>query len=363
MLERLLIRLHPIDDESHDGYFYRLAKSNHRNISDLLMVLTSDKSFQGSRQHKGPISLNEKFKALSGQLSKPLFDKRSLANEYRQLFDFQNQKLCPICLEEKPYIRAIWDFKHYVQCHVHHNLLENRCFECGASYSAACAISQKCRHCHSRISFADNKDCTTDPISQYIHDVMSDRQYETSDKLETIKTQTEFLEPYIRLLLDGDYRRAENMRKTDLRQYVQLQVKACELVPEEGRSVELLTTQLAKQIQNPQGVRGLSLVISRYASVTKEPEKHQFSNVIKRSLVSPEVEKSDHWLSIDFIAKLWQIDEGKLIKALDVVGEGLRTGKAKKRVKCSEFAKHVDQVLSVVNEMSAHDIDDEQQRI
>ena len=334
-------------DESLNGYVFRLAMANRLTESDFANLIGYTAVQLKSPNQKARNEIVNGLISLTGfsEISE-LFDKRCRSAVYKHLFEYKTQKFCSQCIRENAYIRALWDFKNYVTCHIHTTSLKNICEECGAMFTASCAIAQKCISCDSPLLVTSPQVGFPDSISQFIADVVSEVEVPLNEKLACIQYKIEVLEPFIRLQLGGGYKTANDIRKSDLQQFINIQAEAHRLMSDEERSVELLSTQLAKQIAATTETGGLSPVVNRYRTVINDAVKHPFSNVLRRSIISNAGNASEHWLSLDLISKLWQVDEDRVLWALDQINPTIRQGK--RRIKCTVFARYVGEVLSLI---------------
>lgn len=92
-------------DESESGYFYRLAEANGFNSSKGWQMASQGESIDVSR------------------------DKNSGAADNRFIL-VDHQRVCPICLEENPYLRAAWDHVLLPTCYTHNVELVSCCPTC-----------------------------------------------------------------------------------------------------------------------------------------------------------------------------------------------------------------------------------------
>ena len=269
-----------------------------------------------------------------------LFDCRSVPSKFRKLFDYQVQKFCTTCLIDSYHIRANWDYKNYVACHIHNTPLELLCDNCQSLLSTESLMNRVCAKCAGAISLKKGLPISTEPVSGLIANAMNDVEKNVTEKLIMIESKLHLIEPYFRLQFNGSIKAVRDIRKSNIQDFISIQSKAYQLQYEPSKSAELL----ADQFNDVSKSSTLSSIIHKYSSVVNEPNKHKFSNVLKSAVTHHKLNDSEQELTINFISKLWQIDESKLIQALDKINPQLRKGKQK--VSCQAFANNLDKLLA-----------------
>lgn len=150
MSPKLLLREHPEPDESLTGYLIRLATLNgYEGPKWILSIAGVDKSqskwdrpsfvFNYSNELEG---LRELIGLQPRDLSTMLYSRPNETEPTPNDYMFFGTsvpgclivpgicKVCPLCLEEAPYCRRIWDFKLVTCCPLHKVLLIDQCQYC-----------------------------------------------------------------------------------------------------------------------------------------------------------------------------------------------------------------------------------------
>ncbi|EAW36769.1 TniQ family protein [Lyngbya sp. PCC 8106] len=158
----LLNRPQPKTDESLSGYFLRLTESNFyescRWIFDLAKISQHQYNANLLEPQKNDFfTLSE----LTGVAEEKLWSMTFLASQQDgsdnsiKLFNHslpgyfihkKTTKICPICLQESPYRRKIWDISLVTTCPIHRCLLVDKCCQCGKflNWSQSSVVRCKC---------------------------------------------------------------------------------------------------------------------------------------------------------------------------------------------------------------------------
>lgn len=337
MSERLLSRIKPKINESFSGFTSRLAKSNYITPNDLLLFTNEKLSFATSNVKERKSLANLLVKLTGFYEIESLFDVRIIQKKYKTLFDFDVQKICLCCLEEEQYIRDIWDFRNYVICHKHHNVLLSHCSSCSQKISTMSAIIQKCEKCSQSFRSSNEEGSCKESLSNSIAQIFDGSENSISEIAEVVGQ----IQPFLRLANEGRYEEVVNLRKNDLVAYAKIQAKASELVVNKHKSISMLASQLAPHVKTEQWLRS----INGYRKVINEPEQHDFASVLKETLVGRSDEVGGASLSYELISKLWKIDLDRLSQAIiEVVPPEnlIKTGRHK--IRCLDFAKYQQQI-------------------
>jgi hypothetical protein len=157
----LLKRPKPFFDESIRGYLIRLA---HENWTSTKMLYTKSDLGIGGNQPRNLLMITEKadIQTLCEMvnlkeeelLNLTLFENTGKYADQdikilRHLVAFGTCKIynqvCPLCLNEQPYLKKIWEIKHVTTCHVHSTLLLVKCPKCKSNISAYRNIITHCQ--------------------------------------------------------------------------------------------------------------------------------------------------------------------------------------------------------------------------
>lgn len=127
----------PFDDESGNGFLLRMAERNGLRLREFFTMLGRDPRRQ-LRPEDAPI-LARLFdcrttdilplfvRAGYGQYWVRHFDLYGRCISRFYLLDLKHPKVCPCCLAEFGYARAVWDLSLFVWCPIHQSALIDRC--------------------------------------------------------------------------------------------------------------------------------------------------------------------------------------------------------------------------------------------
>jgi len=139
---KLLVRPNPFPDESLIGYIIRLGESNgYESPSDIVNLAENSPYRYSSDLHKAfhynllPFSklLQKDFSSFTFLFNTPLnnlADERLAYKIKSELVQFFYLRVCPLCLRESPYYRAMWDLKLITVCPIHKCMLVSSCPDC-----------------------------------------------------------------------------------------------------------------------------------------------------------------------------------------------------------------------------------------
>ncbi|MGM7447694.1 TniQ family protein [Idiomarina sp. ST20R2A10] len=336
MIDKLLVRPNPHNDESQESFLYRLAIQNHRTISDVSTLLSRSDSVSSRTRNRGDNGTSSFEKAARG-----LFNKREWNDRFKILFDLQFQKFCALCFAENPYVRTLWDFKKYVSCHKHGVALTNICDTCARPIRISSLFRRTCVDCNSQVISKINSVASQDPFSELIAKTMERKDISITEQLDVLLMETEQLKPYLRLVENGNMKAVMDLRKSNLYEYAALQSKAIHLMHDGQRSIQLLADQLDDRLSK----LTTGNAISPYRFVINNPSGYKFSKVLKASLASNQMVRNDGELSLKLICTLWQIEEKALRKAFKEVLPGISL--KKNQVPLSTFARYSKQIFTI----------------
>ena len=341
MSERLLSRIKPRANESFSGFTLRLAKSNYITPNDLLLFTNEKLSFATSNSTERKSLTNLLVKLAGFNEIEKLFDVRAVKQKYKTLFDFDVQKICLSCLKEEPYIKDIWDFRNYVVCHKHHDVLLSHCSNCSHKISTMSALNKKCEKCGHSFTFSNERESCKESLSTFI----ANKFDRSESSISHIAREVRQIQPYLRLVNEGRYDEVVSLRKNDLVSFARLQAKAAELVVNRDRSVSMLARQLAPQVNTENWSRSLN----GFRDVINDSEKHSFAPVLREALIERASDVGEASLSFELISKLWQINLEKLTNAITQVvppAKLIKTGRP--QIKCSDFAKYQELIKAAL---------------
>lgn len=338
-MSKLLNRPYPKENETLDGYICRLAAHNYMTKSDLLAGLKlpyKAKSFKISDRN----SIVSVLSAATGlSFVDKLFDKRRHHNKYKHLFEYQSQKFCKECMISSNYVRSFWDFENYAVCHYHGLPLIVSCICCSNALSTECVVNRSCRYCGELILPSDSAKCEIDPVSARIGKAISQPLNDIENALSLISHELNDIEPYFRLLLGGKFKPANELRKKSAGEFARLQGKAHSLKLDDSSSIELL----AQHLSGVASSKGLPSALSKFKDVIDNSEDYKFSTVIKQVLVSGQATLSNKYVMTALVAKLWKVDEGKLIEVLNSIDPQILKGG--KRIYLADFSNFSSEIF------------------
>lgn len=137
----LLITPPPVADESGIGYVVRASEANGYPTASYVLDLVGTGSFdcfgegrarQLSRLLNLPWARAEDFIPFWIKSTRQSSRWRWMGHAIQPLFlSFLRARVCPLCLAEAPYIRAIWDLWLITHCPIHNGRLIDACPRCG----------------------------------------------------------------------------------------------------------------------------------------------------------------------------------------------------------------------------------------
>lgn len=145
---RLLKRPRPYPDESLAGYIIRLSEANHYASPKLIFQVSGLRArgiyaniFYQEKDDLSRLSnLCDVEKNTLWLMAFPgfIFRQAKVVKQAKVFSDVvptdalnrNRVQLCPICLQEKPYYRSIWELSIVSACPLHHCVLINRCPQC-----------------------------------------------------------------------------------------------------------------------------------------------------------------------------------------------------------------------------------------
>lgn len=134
-------------DESLEGFLFRFALANHREVKDLeLGSIRADASDEKIEKYLATISM------LAGQdISKDFLFPYRWFLEGLTLPEWKNQlytRFCPICIEQSTYHRANWSLNHHTYCFKHLIYLIENCSYCHKQIKIEDVTKGKCGFCN-----------------------------------------------------------------------------------------------------------------------------------------------------------------------------------------------------------------------
>jgi hypothetical protein len=87
---------------------------------------------------------------------------------------------CPACLHDKPYLRKIWMFRPYANCHIHGLPIQTRCPHCKAEMKISRGAICLCSQCKCKIS-QELTLATPDTVSTWVKHFVSEPNQETEE--------------------------------------------------------------------------------------------------------------------------------------------------------------------------------------
>lgn len=188
----LLVRPIAHEDESPAGLIIRAAEKNmYTNVHQMV-----------SGVHCGDLDLNtvvsyvDKFLKLIGALglkfpnpgetmerkTVTIRSKRRFIKHFFPLdfFRVDGEAYCPVCLNEKSYLRKIWMFKPYSRCHVHDVPIETSCRKCKGAINIFRGTVNECDRCKENLghNLADFK---PNIYSVWLHRFLHDHTVEADE--------------------------------------------------------------------------------------------------------------------------------------------------------------------------------------
>lgn len=186
---RLLVRPRPMQDESCLGYLSRVANSNVLNSRELLDLMDRHTSFDQWHHLHQRVSLSISDTA---SLIGPLPQSWQVASVLRGIatsdFNHINTRWCPLCLQDKPYLRGEWGLKLTCVCVKHGCYLQERCMHCNQTQLWHQANVMQCSHCGTSLDHAVIKLATQEVIAlqRAISAALGNKGAEIFPKLDTI---------------------------------------------------------------------------------------------------------------------------------------------------------------------------------
>ena len=165
-------RPRPINGESFRGYLLRLTAAN--GFPTVSFVLQSGNiGFVIESSHLYTLSATQIMTTLEPRLRltkgflKDHFDGKSslelTENQRKQLYRGYGA-ICPLCIQERPHIPAIWDNAIHTVCQTHGQPLLDACPNCQSAISLNRGKLDTCPHCKQRY-FANNEPISTDVLT------------------------------------------------------------------------------------------------------------------------------------------------------------------------------------------------------
>jgi hypothetical protein len=135
-------------DESLEGFLYRLALVNHREVFELgIGSIRTDATDEEIEKYL------EKISVLSGQdITKDFLFPYNWHLAGLTLPGWKNElytRFCPECVEESTYHRASWSLTHHTYCYKHLIFLIENCSHCQKKIRIVDVIKGKCGLCNS----------------------------------------------------------------------------------------------------------------------------------------------------------------------------------------------------------------------
>jgi len=347
-IKKFLVRPFPEKSESLLGYCCRLAIANffdENELSNIIFGRTSDIRSRDQQKRKklqtSLINLTD-FENIGD-----LFNTREWHTEFKHLFEYKIQKVCISCLQEKPFIQALWDFKHYIVCHRHLEVLIDYCDICGDKYDCYSAVVQQCKNCGNKLrKREENLSHSLDSISNYLSEAEIFEKQNLSYTLTKLDLRLRKTVPFIHMLSESSTRKANRQRQQDPKTYVKLQAEADHLAMNKDDGAKALGNMIATSID----IQGISPAISSYSTYINDAKSDHFKTVLQESIEIHGSEFGNRQITVQFICKLWNMEEPKLLRALDQIDPNLRSGK--KVVKCRDLSNKIGEIKNVYTILS-----------
>lgn len=337
--QKLLFRIQPKARESFQGYVERLAFCNHVRSNDLLLFSKEILKYPATDEHQKEalLSLIEALTGLNGL--RGLFDLRSIPKEYKTLFDYDFKKVCLSCLDDCAYFKDVWSFRNYVVCAEHRTPLSSNCNYCGAMINFESVIQKKCNQCAGHLRAPRLQQKIHEPISEYIFNV-----FEGDERsLTKIANKVKQLQPYIRLFNKGRFDNIESLRKSNLTSFASLQASSAELMFDEDKSVDTLSTYLASKVNKGEWSKALN----GFREVISNPSEFKFAGVMKRTILERTNDIGDGAMSFDLLAKILQLNVSKLTLAIqESVPDEMIIKTGRHKISCSNFTKYQELIFA-----------------
>ncbi|MFE7373337.1 TniQ family protein [Bacillus cereus] len=142
-MKRLLFTPRPLLDESLSGYIVRLAQENFLDSAKWIYDLIEQDSKKYQIQTIENLGRLNKLGELIGMVPQNLhrlsfYEELVIAGEekwlnkliFRQTFDREGLKFCPLCVKEKGHYHKLWELSMYLTCPLHMCFLVTQCCEC-----------------------------------------------------------------------------------------------------------------------------------------------------------------------------------------------------------------------------------------
>lgn len=146
MNNKLLVRPNPLPGESLLGYIIRLCEYNGYKSPSNILKIAENADYRYSSElpkiiHRNLLpfaNITQKSQSLLEDLLNPpisdttykFFGSSVIAKAIQAL----HPKLCPFCLQERPYYRMVWDLSLMMACPIHKCLMLSNCPECNKAF-------------------------------------------------------------------------------------------------------------------------------------------------------------------------------------------------------------------------------------
>ncbi|MCZ8514357.1 TniQ family protein [Paenibacillus filicis] len=151
-MKPLLNRPQIYTDESVEGYMYRLAQANHREVSELELKYPTLNSEERDQFLVNLINLSRQNFSDANLLYNYRINRLTLPQWKENLYT----RFCPKCLDKSAYHRIMWCLTHHTYCVTHLVYLVDCCPRCDTKTTIIDTVKGVCR-CEYRLSLSNTE--------------------------------------------------------------------------------------------------------------------------------------------------------------------------------------------------------------
>ena len=327
--QTLLIRPKPQTDESFQGYFYRLVCVNGYKINHLSKFVSSNSVRFRSFKEDDRTIIKKYIAEITGHDSvNKLFDPWQQHQKHKELFDYKRIKVCPSCLNIKPYTNYLWWFKNFLVCGKHDKNLIDKCSECLSPLTEQALVAMKCTHCNTPLAHMNAGIKQPDGLTLYIEEQLSAVKVdELESALDNILTRVIALKPYVRLIPGELFRTWYNPKQnqTSIKKLVDIQSSAMILFKNREHTKNALLDVI---LQNNDKL-SISAKMRGFSSHLFHSGNSQFVNDLADTLLSQTNKLDSFSIELTWLEKVYGVERSKVRNILDSIDPSILNGKAR----------------------------------
>jgi hypothetical protein len=157
-LAHLLNRPEIFEDESVEGYLYRLAKVNYLEFGDLdfdkIRFFRADDVLESMKQFISHAEILSQQRCRIEQLIYYRYSQGFVLPGWRTR---NHSRFCPLCMRENAYHRLIWCISYFTYCKRHSTTMKEHCYSCNRKTTVSGVINDRCDSCGASLSLSSSE--------------------------------------------------------------------------------------------------------------------------------------------------------------------------------------------------------------